>query len=291
MVKRKGLGRGLDALLAGSTSSELLHGANDGELRELPLDRIQRGKYQPRKHMDGQALQDLAQSIRARGVVQPIVVRLRDGGPDYEIIAGERRWRAAQLAECEHIPAVIRDVPDDAALAIALIENIQREDLNAMEEARALRRLIDEFEMTHQQAAEAVGWSRAAVSNLLRLLDLDAGVAQMLEDGQLDMGHGRALLGLEPGAQLATAKDVVRRGLSARATEALVRHLKSAGVGKADKDRPSSTGDADIRRLQDGLSGRLGAKVSIQHRAKGNGRLIIDYGSVDELEGILGHID
>ncbi len=291
MVKRKGLGRGLDALLSGSTSSELLSDTNDGELRELPLDRIQRGKYQPRKHMDGKALEDLAHSIRARGVVQPIVVRLLDGGPDYEIIAGERRWRAAQLAQCERIPAVVRDVPDEAALAIALVENIQREDLNAIEEARALRRLIDEFEMTHQQAAEAVGWSRAAVSNLLRLLDLEPGVARMLEEGQLDMGHGRALLGLDPGAQLAAAKDVVRRGLSARETEALVRRLKSAGEDKTGKKRLQPAADPDIRRLQDGLSTRLGAKVNIQHRAKGGGRLIIDYGSVDELEGILAHID
>ncbi len=291
MVKRRGLGRGLDALLAGSTSSELQHGFSDGELRELPLDRIQRGKYQPRKHMDDTALEDLAQSIRARGVVQPIVVRLRNGGPDYEIVAGERRWRAAQLAKCERIPAIVRELADDAALAIALIENIQREDLNAIEEARALRRLIDEFEMTHQQAAEAVGWSRAAVSNLLRLLDLEPGVARMLEEGQLDMGHGRALLGLDSGVQLATAKDVVRRGLSARATEALVRRLKSAADDKSGKVGQQAPADADIRRLQDGLSIRLGAKVNIQHRAKGNGRLVIDYGSVDELEGILGHID
>jgi ParB family chromosome partitioning protein len=289
-TKKRGLGRGLDALLGSAVpireyAAPIVPSAPAepprDALKTLPVDLIQRGKYQPRTHMDQQALQELADSIRVQGVIQPIVVRpLAAGG--YEIIAGERRWRAAQLAGLQDIPAVIREVPDQAAIAMALIENIQREDLNALEEATALQRLIDEFDMTHQAAAEAVGRSRTAVSNLLRLLDLDAEVKQLVEHGKLEMGHARALLALTGAAQREAAQRVVARGLSVRETEQLVRHLLQGKKAPAKK-----TIDPDVRRLQDDLCERLGARVAIEYSAKGKGKLIIEYGNLEQLEGIL----
>lgn len=287
-AKRRGLGRGLDALLGSPVGAgeEVDERPASRELRDLPLDLVQRGRYQPRTDMDPDALEDLAASIRAQGVVQPIVVRPLQGGGRYEIIAGERRWRAAQLAGLHEIPAVVRDVPDQAAMAIALIENIQRENLNPMEEAQALKRLIDEFEMTHQQTADAVGRSRAAVSNLLRLLDLNGDVKRMVETGGLEMGHARALLGLSADAQSQAARQVVAKGLSVRETEELVRRLQAPVT-----DRPAAPAlDPDIRRLQDDLSARLGAIVRIQHGARGKGRLVVHYNSIDELDGILSHL-
>ena len=286
-TKKHGLGRGLDALL-GSAVPIREHAAPSAPaepmrdaLKTLPVDLIQRGKYQPRTHMDQQALQELADSIRVQGVIQPIVVRpVAAGG--YEIIAGERRWRAGQLAGLQDIPAVIREVPDQAAIAMALIENIQREDLNALEEAMALQRLIDEFDMTHQAAAEAVGRSRTAVSNLLRLLDLDNEVKQLVEHGRLEMGHARALLALTGAAQREAAQRVVARGLSVRETEQLVRALLQGKKAPAKKNL-----DPDVRRLQDDLCERLGARVAIEYSAKGKGKLIIEYGNLEQLEGIL----
>jgi ParB family chromosome partitioning protein len=284
-VKRRGLGKGLDALLGGAVSpvAEERQGA---DLRELPVDLLQPGKYQPRTDMHPESLEELANSIRAQGVVQPIVVRPIGGGR-YEIIAGERRWRAAQLAELHQIPAVIRDVPDEAAIAMALIENIQRENLNPIEEALALQRLISEFDMTHQQAAGAVGRSRAAVSNLLRLLTLNDDVRLMLEHGDLEMGHARALLALEGAAQSKAARDVAAKGYSVRETEQLVRRLSTE---PAKSKKSAKTVDPDIRRLQDDLTEKLAAKVLVQHAAKGNGKLVIHYNSLDELDGILAHL-
>ncbi len=287
-TKKRGLGRGLDALLGGAAiPATTEQAASNNELRELPVDLMQRGKYQPRIDMHTESLQELADSIRAQGVVQPIVVRPIGGGK-YEIIAGERRWRASQLAGLHEIPAVVRDVSDSAAIAMALIENIQREDLNPLEEAHALQRLIDEFDMTHQQASEAVGRSRAAVSNLLRLQELNEDVQRMLVKGELEMGHGRALLGLRGTAQTAAAQKVVKRALSVRETEQLVRRENESN----NRVKPAATThlDPDIRRFQDDLSSKLGAKVQIQHTAKGKGKLTIQYNSLDELEGILGHI-
>ncbi len=289
-VKKKGLGRGLDALL-GSSAGTVEPGPEDTPekaLRDLPLDLIQRGRYQPRTDMDPGALEELAASIRAQGVLQPVVVRPMSGSGRYELIAGERRWRAAQLAGLQDIPAVIRDVPDQAAMAIALIENIQRENLNPVEEAHALQRLVEEFEMTHQQAADAVGRSRAAVSNLLRLLDLSSEVKNLLEHGELEMGHARALLALSGDQQAQAARQVVAKGLSVRETEHLVRRLLRAASSGDRRESPAA--DPDIRRLQDDLSAQLGAIVKIQHTARGKGRLVVHYNSLDELDGILNHI-
>lgn len=276
------LGRGLDALLGSYEPAT----AEKDELRQLPIDLLRRGKYQPRTHMDPAALEELAASIKAQGVVQPIVVRNLPNG-EYEIVAGERRWRAAQLAGLEAIPAVVRKIPDEAAIAIALIENIQRENLNPVEEANALQRLIDEFGMTHQQVAEAVGRSRAAVTNLLRLLTLQADVREMLEQARMDMGHARALLALEGGAQSKAAHQVVEKGLSVRETENLVRRLLTKSSGHT---ATHGTVDPDIRALQQQLSEKLGAKVRIQHSRRGKGRLVIEYGSLEELDGILAKI-
>ncbi len=294
--KPRGLGRGLDALL-GSTpladtaaSNKTAAGAAkpEGDLRQLPVDLIQRGKYQPRQDMNQEALEDLANSIRQQGVVQPIVVR-PIGGEMYEIIAGERRWRAAQMAGLETIPAVIRDVPDEAAVAMALIENIQREELNPIEEAQALQRLIDEFEMTHMQAAEAVGRSRVAVTNLLRLLSLTDEVKRMLANGDLEMGHARALLPLEGHKQIQAAHQIISRGLSVRETERLVKNILSGALfGKEKKSRPAE--NPDVLNLQQNLSEKLGAKVKIHYNEKGKGKLEIQYNSLDELDGILAHI-
>ncbi len=291
-MKKRGLGRGLDALLGtaapkpAASQAESPAAPSENELRHLPVDLIQRGKYQPRKDMHPDALEDLASSIRAQGVVQPIVVRPIGGGR-YEIIAGERRWRASQIAGQDTIPAVIRDVPDEAAIAMALIENIQRENLNPMEEANALQRLIDEFGMTHQQVADAVGRSRAAVSNLLRLLSLHPEVALLVEHGDLEMGHARALLGLPDAGQWEAARTVVAKGLSVRETEHLVRRLLADKPAAA---APAQAVDPDIRSLQDDLSERLGARVKIDHGSRGKGKLVITYNNLDELDGILNHI-
>ena len=279
--KQQRLGRGLDALLSAYETP-----AEKDELRQIPIDQLQRGKYQPRTHMNAEALEELAASIKAQGVVQPIVARPLSAG-NYEIIAGERRWRAAQLAGLETVPAVVRQIPDEAAIAIALIENIQRENLNPVEEANAFTRLIDEFHMTHQQVAEAVGRSRAAVSNLLRLLTLNGDVRELLENGKMDMGHARALLALEGMDQSQTAHQVVDKGLSVRETEQLVRRLLTRPAGHKSSGRRM---DPDTRALAQRLSEKLGTKVRFQHNAKGKGRVVIEYNSLDELDGILAHI-
>jgi len=290
-AKRRSLGKGLDALLAGSGRSEAAdsppgeHEARDqGLLRDLPVDMIQRGTYQPRRDFDPQALQELADSIKAQGVMQPIVVRPL-AADRFEIIAGERRWRASQLAGLSTLPALIRDVPDEAVIAMALIENIQREDLNPMEEAIALERLQNEFGLTQQQVAEAVGKSRSAVANLLRLMALEAEVKTLLEHRDLDMGHARCLLALKGDQQVVTARQVVNGDLSVRQTEALVRRMQ------ADKSpEPQPRIDPDIRRLQDELAQKLGASVTIQHSPGGKGKLVFAYSSLDELDGILAHL-
>jgi ParB family transcriptional regulator, chromosome partitioning protein len=299
-TKRPSLGRGLEALLGTSTASaEQPPGSAaaprlDEELARIPVDLLQRGRYQPRLDMRPESLQELADSIRAQGVVQPIVVRpvaaQRTGEPlRYEIIAGERRWRAAQMAGLHDLPAVIRHVPDSAAMAMSLIENIQRENLNPLEEARALDRLIREFEMTHQSAADAVGRSRAAVSNLLRLLELAEEVKALVEQRQLEMGHARALLGFTvPRQQVEVAALVARKGLSVRETEALVRRMLTRKDDDDDREPPRK--DPNIGRLEQELAGKLGAKVQLQHSAKGRGKLVINYNSLDELDGILDHI-
>jgi ParB family chromosome partitioning protein len=281
MTKKPRLGRGLDALLG----VDYVPASEKDELKQLPLDVLERGKYQPRTHMDKGALEELAASIKAQGVVQPIVVRRMPTG-SYEIIAGERRWRAAQIAGLDTIPAVVRHVPDEAVIAIALIENIQREDLNPVEEAGALQRLIDEFGMTHQRVAEAVGRSRAAVTNLLRLLSLSEELRKMLEDGRMDMGHARALLALEGPTQTKAAHEVIERRLSVRETEELVRRLLERPAGR--KRRRAA--DPDIRELQQRLGEKLGAKVRIQHGRGGKGQFTVYYHSLDELDGILQRI-
>jgi ParB family chromosome partitioning protein len=287
-AKKRHLGRGLDALL-GAAAQQSAAGAepvaDERILRELAVDLIQRGKYQPRKDMDQESLQELADSIRAQGVMQPIVVR-PVSDRRFEIIAGERRWRATQLAGLDTIPAVVRDVPDEAAIAMALIENIQREDLNPIEEAVALQRLQQEFGLTQQEVADAVGKSRSTVTNLLRLTTLQEDVRRLVEHGDLEMGHARALLALEGGEQSHAAAQVVGKGMSVRQTEALVRNLLAA----RDKPKQSRTIDPNIRHLQDDLAQRLGAKVQIQHSAKGKGKLVLSYNSLDELDGILAHI-
>jgi len=283
-AKKRGLGRGLDALLGQSNATEGNGYSQDQQLKELPVDLIQRGKYQPRRDMDPQALEELAESIRAQGVMQPIVVR-SIGGERYEIIAGERRWRATQLAGLDTIPTVIRDVPDEAAIAMALIENIQREDLNPIEEAIALQRLQQEFELTQQQVADAVGKSRVSITNLLRLTSLPEDVKLMLERGDLEMGHARALLGLLAEQQTTAARQVVAKGLTVRQTEALVRQWLNPR-----RDPGQQRLNPDVERLQQDLGERLGAEVKLQHGAKGKGKLVISYSSLDELDGILGHI-
>ena len=301
--KRPTLGRGLGALL-GQPSQSHQHTSNvaemgepaagrpmDQQLVKLPIDLLQRGKYQPRVDMRQESLQDLADSIRSQGIIQPIVVRplnLTPGQPaQYEIIAGERRWRAAQLAGLHEIPAVVRHVPDESAVAMALIENIQRENLNPLEEAIALDRLIKEFSMTHQDAAEAVGRSRVAVSNLLRLLELTEEVKRLVEHRELEMGHARALLSLPSWRQLEVAHQVVQKGLSVRETEALVRHVMQQ---EAHPVAAQAKADPNVKKLEADLAEKLGAKVQVQHSTKGAGKVIISYHSLDELDGILGHI-
>ncbi len=293
-ARKRGLGRGLDALLSSSSNetaaaqSVPMETSPEGQhaLRQIPVDLIQRGKYQPRRDMHPEALEELAESIRRQGILQPIVVRSVDK-QRYEIIAGERRWRATQLAGLDTIPCVLKEVSDDAAIAMALIENIQREDLNAMEEAVALARLRDEFELTQQEVANAVGKSRAAVANLLRLLSLREDVKILLEHGDLEFGHAKALLGLPSEEQSAAASQVVARGLSVRQTESLVRNLLVAGQ-QEQALKPQV--DPDIKRLQTDLGDRVGVPVQIQHSAKGKGKLVFKYTSLEELEGILEHI-
>ncbi|MEK7759921.1 MAG: ParB/RepB/Spo0J family partition protein [Pseudomonadota bacterium] len=281
-TKKPKLGRGLDAMLGSAIESAA---SSRDELKHVPVDLLQRGKYQPRTHMGEAALQELSDSIRVQGVVQPIVVRPIGAGR-YEIIAGERRWRAAQMAGLHSVPAVVRDIPDEAAIAIALIENIQRENLNPVEEATALQRLIDEFGMTHQQAAESVGRSRASVTNLLRLLTLNADVREMLELGKMDMGHARALLALTGKAQSEAARQVVDKGLSVRETEHLVRRLlERPHTSKAPHGK-----DPDIRALEEKLSDKLGARVHLLQTSGAKGKLVIEYNSMDELDGILARI-
>ncbi|MCB1678103.1 MAG: ParB/RepB/Spo0J family partition protein [Halioglobus sp.] len=296
-ARKRGLGRGLDALLGASANRHPASAVEDpagtpsGDasadhlLKELPVDLIQRGKYQPRRDIDPESLQELADSIEAQGVMQPIVVRpISDR--KYEIIAGERRWRAAQLAGLHAIPAVVREVSDEAAIAMALIENIQREDLNPIEEAIALQRLQQEFELTQQEVANAIGKSRSTVANLLRLMTLREDVRRLVEHGDLEMGHARALLALEGTVQSTAARTVVGKGLSVRQTEALVRKLAAS----ADHSAPEKSVDPNIRHLQDDLSRRLGTRVVIQHGPAGKGKLVLAYSSLDELDGILGHI-
>lgn len=296
-TKKRGLGRGLDALLGNAntqvteTVSEPVKTEDSGvvdennSLKHLPVEFIQPGKYQPRHNMDADSLEDLANSIKAQGVMQPIVVRAISSSK-YEIVAGERRWRACQLAGLDTIPVIVKQVADEAAVAMALIENIQRENLNPIEEAAALQRLIDEFELTQQEVADAVGKSRTTVTNLLRLMGLNVEVRQALERGDLEMGHARALLALPKEKQPEVARTVTSKGLSVRQTEALVRQLQ------AHKNKVPTTKklDPDIRHLQDSLSEKLGTSVAIQHSAKGKGKLILKYNSVEQLEGILDHI-
>jgi ParB family chromosome partitioning protein len=304
MVKKRGLGRGLDALLGEAATPVSIQPkqnndekpakaavesdtpiALDGSLRNLPIEFMQRGRYQPRRDMQPEALEELASSIRSQGIMQPIVVRPIEGGR-YEIIAGERRWRACQLAGLDTVPALIREVPDESAAAMALIENLQREDLNPMEEALAMVRLQKEFELTHAEIAQLVGKSRTTITNLLRLTGLREEVQTLLENGDIEMGHGRALLGLPQEEQSAAASTVVSRGLSVRQTEALVRRL----VEEKTSSKPQKSLDPDIKQLQESLSERLGSPVAIQHSGKGRGTLSIKYSSLDELDGILNHI-
>lgn len=288
-AKKRGLGeRGLGALLQGSRVNLNQETTNrDGEMRDIPVDLIQRGRYQPRRDMDPAALQELADSIRQQGVMQPVVVRPIAEGR-YELIAGERRWRATQIAELDRIPAIIREVPDEAAIAMALIENIQRENLNPIEEAFALQRLQEEFGLTQAQVAEAVGKSRTTITNLLRLIGLTEDVRTMLEHGDLEMGHGRAMLTLPPEQQMQVARQVVAKSLSVRQTEALVRRVQQEKPAEEAETRQAL--DPNIRALQDDLSDRLGARVSIAHGKRGKGKVVIEYTSLDELDGILGHI-
>lgn len=306
-AKKRGLGRGLDSLLSSSKAARDQHETQAADasqsqsapdkagetgtqapgteqIRNLPIEFIRPGKYQPRLDMRPETLEELANSIKVQGLMQPIVVR--PIGPDsYEIIAGERRWRATQLAGLDRIPAVIRKVEDDAAIAMALIENIQRENLNPMEEAMALKRLQDEFELTQQEVADAVGKSRTTVTNLLRLMSLVPEVRTYLEHGDLEMGHARALLGLKEEQQAEAARSVISKGMNVRQTEALVRSLQ-----KGRPSKPANSIDPDVRTLQDDLADRLGTQVQIQHTAAGKGKLILKYNSLDELDGILSHI-
>lgn len=282
MIKMKGLGRGLDALLS---NNDQLHG---DEQRNLPVDRLKPGKYQPRTHMDEASLAELAASIKAQGIMQPILVRAVDptpGAERYEIVAGERRWRASQLAGLSEVPVLVRKIPDEQALAMALIENIQRENLNPLEEALGLQRLVDEFGLTHQQAADAVGRSRPAASNLLRLLQLTPPVQEMLMTGKLDMGHARALLPLNGGQQVALAQRIVQKELSVREAERLVQQIL-----QPPKKMEKQPVDRDLLRLQEDLSDAIGAEVAIRSNKKGAGRITIAFDSLDQLDGILGRL-
>ena len=297
MADRKKLGKGLSALLSSGSASSMSNLLSERavdrgsvldeeeRLRNIPIDLIQRGKYQPRVEMNEAALEDLAASIKAQGVMQPIVIR-SIAAQKYEIIAGERRWRASQMAGLSSIPAVVKQVSDEAAIAMSLIENIQRENLNPIEEAMALKRLQDEFELTQQEVASAVGKSRATVTNLMRLIGLHIDVQKMLQVGKLEMGHARALLTLSDTKQVEFAKLVANKGLSVRQTESLVRNVNTG----SELDRKKSI-DPNIKKLEEDLGEKLGAKVIIQHTEKGKGRLVINYNSLDELDGILVHLE
>ncbi len=278
MVKMKGLGRGLDALLGGGSEEN-----NKDTLQKMKLDQLQPGKYQPRTHMDQESLVELSESIKSQGIMQPILARALIAG-NYEIIAGERRWRAARLAGLTEVPVLVRVVPDEAALAMSLIENIQRENLNPLEEATGIQRLINEFDMTHQLAAEAVGRSRSAVSNLLRLLNLAAPVQELLMHCQLDMGHARALLSLPNAGQIIAANEIVGKGLSVREAERLVQRQQQP------EPKPKDKPDRDILRLQEDLAEKLGAVVTLKTQKKGRGRLIINYDSLEQLDSIIGRL-
>lgn len=287
-TKRRGLGRGLDALLTKPSESSPANASENNEptnknaeLQNLPIEQLHPGKYQPRKDMSAEALDDLANSIKSQGIIQPIVVR-PVSEHSYEIIAGERRWRAAQLAELDAVPCLIKHVPDEAAVAIALIENIQREDLNAMEEAIALERLLIEFELTHQEVAEAVGKSRTAVTNLLRLNNLNSEVKTLLEHGDIEMGHARALLALDNDIQTNTARIVVAKELNVRETEALIKKVQQPP--KEIEEKPE---DPNTKALEQNLSEKLGSAVVISHNKKGKGKLVISYSDLSELDGIV----
>ena len=294
-ARKKGLGRGLNALLGNAKNvNELTNPepastvhtqTNSAGLQHIAIDLIERGSYQPRVHFEPEALQELANSIKEQGVIQPIVVRPKISG-GYELIAGERRWRASQLAGLSEIPAVIKELNDQAAAAVSLIENIQRENLNPLEESRALQRLIDEFDMTHQQVAVAVSRSRTSVTNLLRLRDLNEDVKILVDERKIEMGHARALLGLTGTEQSQIARRVADKGLSVRETEKLVRKQ----LDPKPKKEAGKTVDPDIKRLTDELSERLGAAINFQHKSNGKGKLVISYSSLDELDGILSKI-
>jgi ParB family transcriptional regulator, chromosome partitioning protein len=294
-MKKRALGRNLDVLLSRPAQAasvaevqQVMANKNEGELRHLPLDILQRGRYQPRREINPEAIRELADSIRKQGIIQPIVVR-SVGQNRYEIIAGERRWRAAQQAGLQQIPALVKQISDEAALAVALIENIQRQDLNALEEAIALQRLAEEFDMTHQQIAEAVGKSRTMVSNLLRLLSLQPEVKRLLEQNKIEMGHARTLLPLSANLQVEAARTVVAKNLSVRETENLVNQLQQPPKVLETLSSHRML-DSDVRVLQKDLSERLGAKVQIRHNVKGKGKLFIHYNNLDELDGILARI-
>ena len=291
-TKRQSLGKGLDALLGFAEDVDASQGMGsegtqlgDGKLQQIPVEFLQRGQYQPRRDFNADSLQELADSISSQGLIQPIVVRALDQG-NYEIIAGERRWRAAQLAGVDQIPAIVREISDQATIAMALIENIQREDLNPVEESQALIRLQNEFNLTQQQVAEAVGKSRSSVTNLMRLAALQPLVQQQLERGDIELGHAKCLLALEGDLQIHAARTVASEGLTVRQTEVLIKKLQSPDVQK----KATTTASQDILNLQQHLSEKLGAAVKIQHGAKGSGKLTIGYNSVDELDGILNHI-
>ena len=281
MAKLKGLGRGLDALLGGDEPAAPVAAVQSDTPRELAVDQLQPGKYQPRTRMDQDALKELAESIKTQGVIQPILVRpVADG--KYEIIAGERRWRAARMAGLQAVPVVIRDIPDNQALAVALIENIQREDLNPLEQAIGIQRLINEFGLTHQSAAESLGRSRTAVTNLLRLLELAPPVRDLLAEGKLDMGHARALLALPAIRQVELANEIAAKGLTVREVEKRVSELVSR-----PKPRMPRTVDRDVARLQEELAQKLGTPVQIKQKSKGRGALIVEYGSLDQLDVLI----
>ena len=282
-VKKRGLGRGLNALLGDAISIEP-EKSKPHDLHTLPIEFLQRGKFQPRKDMKPEALQELSDSIKAQGIIQPIVVR-EIADDKYEIVAGERRWRAAQLASLQEVPVVIREINDRTAMAVALIENIQREDLNVLEESEALKRLIEEFEMTHQQVADAIGKSRASISNLLRLLDLNGDVKVLLGKGLIEMGHARALLSLDADKQIEIAHKIVDQGLTVRAVEKLIKELGS------EKKPAKKTQDSDTLRLQEELTKKIGSKVTINHQNSGKGKLTFSYTSLEELDGIIQRIN
>ncbi len=285
MVRKPGLGKGLDILLSSASKAKKAEENSNSGMRLLPVDKIEKGQYQPRLSIEPEALQQLADSIKAQGLIQPVVVRPIGGGK-FELIAGERRWRACQIAGLHDIPAVVKDIPDQAAAAMSLIENIQREDLNPLEEAIAMERLIEEFGLTHQQTADSVGRSRSAITNLLRLLVLEDKTKALLDKGELEMGHARALLGLGGSKQVEAAEKVANRGMSVRDTERLVKKLANPDAGK----QVESNKAPEVLKLEQQLSEKLGANIQIKYNNKGKGKLTIDYNSLDELDGILEHI-